>query len=229
MAVLRHFRRAGREIQVQAQQGRTAAAAKLRHLPGGRSRQGGKAFRREGRQQQGVRAETVAVLRLVQAPGEEGTGGRDGGIVHGRTVVMAACWRGGGRCGRCRGSSCCNGHGARGLPSGDFPRNMEKRPHLKGRLHEKTGPCLRHGPVMLYGCAGDSTGKRAGAISIGIIEYLWAQTVFPWAIPFVFPVCGFWGRRGYGGNPFLPPAATEGGRRPCPLAHRRLTGIDSKD
>ncbi|WP_304040082.1 hypothetical protein, partial [Desulfovibrio piger] len=36
---------------------------------------------------------------LVQAPGEEGTGGRDGGIVHGRTVVMAACWRGGGRCG----------------------------------------------------------------------------------------------------------------------------------
>ena len=99
MAVLRHLRRAGREIQAQAQQSRTAAAAKLRHLPGGRSRQGGKAFRREGRQQQGVRAETVAVLRLVQAPGEEGTGGRDGGIVHGRTVVMAACWRGGGRCG----------------------------------------------------------------------------------------------------------------------------------
>ena len=32
---------------------------------------------------------------------------------------------------------------------------------------KKTGPCLRHGPVMLYGCVGDSTGKHAGAISFG--------------------------------------------------------------
>lgn len=56
--------------------------------------------------------------------------------------------------------------------SGGLPRNMEKRPHLKGRPYEKTGPCLRHGPVMLYGCAGDSTGKRAGAIFFGMIEYL---------------------------------------------------------
>ena len=218
MAVLRHFRRAGREIQAQAQQGRTAAAAKLRHLPGGRSRQGGKAFRREGRQQQGVRAETVAVLRLVQAPGEEGTGGRDGGIVHGRTVVMAACWRGGGRCGRCRGSSCCNGHGVRGLPSGDFPRNMEKLPHLKGRLHEKTGPCLRHGPVMLYGCAGDSTGKRAGAISFGHRRYPRGQYRLS------FLCAGFGEEGGTEGTPFCRQ------QRPKAAAGRaRWTGIDSKD
>lgn len=83
MAVPCHLRRAGRQTQAQAQQGRSAAAAQFRHLPGRRSRQGGEAFRREGRQQQGVRAETVAVLRLVQAPGKAGAGGGDGGIVHG--------------------------------------------------------------------------------------------------------------------------------------------------
>lgn len=83
MAVPCHLRRAGRQTQAQAQQGRSAAAAQFRYLPGRRSRQGGEAFRREGRQQQGVRAETVAVLRLVQAPGKAGAGGGDGGIVHG--------------------------------------------------------------------------------------------------------------------------------------------------
>ena len=88
-AMSRHLRRSGRQAQAQAQQGRTAAAAQLRHLSGGRSRQGGEVFRREGRQQQGIRTEAVAVLRLVQAPGKEGAGGGDGGIVHG----LRWCWR----------------------------------------------------------------------------------------------------------------------------------------